>query len=66
MAATPLDVVIVNGVFAWLQAQAHIAFSVVGAIISNRSAPARQVVIYTVVLVVLAIAIPRLVKLVSK
>lgn len=55
-----------NGILAWLQAQAHTAFPVLGAIISNQPAPARQVVIYTVVLVVLAVAIPKIVKLVSK
>ena len=55
-----------NGLLAWLGTQAHIAQSVVGAIISNRPAPARQVVIYTVVLIALAVIIPKVVKLVSK
>lgn len=51
-----------NGFSAFLQQ----AVSVLSAIVANRPAPARQVVIYTVVLAVLAVAIPKIVKLVSK
>lgn len=51
---------------AWLDAQAHVAWSVLSAIISNQPAPARQVVIYTLVLAALAYVIPKIIKLVSK
>jgi hypothetical protein len=56
----------VNGILAWLSTQAGIALGVVDAIVSNKSAPARQVVIYTVVLAGLAFVIPKIIKLVSK
>jgi hypothetical protein len=58
----------VNGsaILGWLGAQAHVAGTVLAAIISNRPAPARQVVIYTVALAVVATVIPKIVKLVSK
>jgi hypothetical protein len=56
----------VNGMLTWLGTQAHIAMSVIGAVISNRPAPARQVLIYTVALVALAIGIPKIAKLISK
>jgi hypothetical protein len=55
-----------NGILAWLDAQAHVALSVLSAIISNQPAPARQVVIYTLVLAVLVFLVPKLIKLVSK
>ena len=51
---------------AWLAGQVHIAWTVVTAIVSNQPAPARQVVIYTLVLIALAVVIPKIVKLVSK
>jgi hypothetical protein len=53
-------------ILTWLHAQANIAASVVGAIISNRPAPARQVVIYTIVLIALAFVVPKIVKAVGK
>jgi hypothetical protein len=56
----------VNGILAWLDAQAHVALSVLSAIISNQPAPARQVVIYTLVLIAIAFVIPKIVKLVGK
>ena len=55
-----------NGILAWLDAQAHVAWSVLSAIISNQPAPARQVVIYTLVLAALVYVIPKLFKLISK
>ena len=55
-----------NGILAWLNAQAHVALSVLAAIISNQPAPARQVVIYTLALAALAFAVPKIIKLVSK
>ena len=55
-----------NGILAWLSAQVNVAFSVVGAVASNKPAPARQVVIYTLVLIALAFIVPKIVKLVSK
>ena len=55
-----------NGVLAWLGTQAHIAGSVIGAVATNQPAPARQVVIYTLVLAALAFVIPKLFKLISK
>ena len=50
----------------WLHAQASIAWSVIGAVISDRPAPARQVVIYVLVLIALAYIVPKIIKLVSK
>ena len=50
--------VIVNGILAWLT-QLHVAFSVLAAIASNKPAPARQVVIYTLVLIALAFTRPQ-------
>lgn len=55
-----------NGILAWLNGQAHVAWSVLAAVISNQPAPARQVVIYTLVLIVLAFLVPKIVKAVSK
>ena len=55
-----------NGILAWLGMQAHIAGGVLGAIIWNQPAPARQVVIYTLVLAALAFLVPKIIKLVSK
>ena len=55
-----------NGILAWLDAQAHVAWSVLSAIISNQPAPARQVVIYILALAALAFVIPKIIKLVSK
>ena len=55
-----------NGIFAWLNLQAHIAMSVIGAVVSNKPAPARQTVVYTLVLITLAFLAPKIVKLVSK
>ena len=55
-----------TGVFAWLDIQAHVAWSVLAAIVSNQPAPARQVVIYTLVLIALAFIVPKIIKLVSK
>jgi hypothetical protein len=55
-----------NGILAWLQAQAHVAMSVIGAVLSNKPAPARQVLVYTAALVALMFVVPKIVKLVSK
>jgi hypothetical protein len=55
-----------TGILAWLDAQAHVALSVLSAIISNQPAPARQVDIYTLVLAVIAFAVPKIVKLIVK
>ena len=55
-----------TGTLAWLGTQAHIAGTVLAALITDKSAPARQVLIYTVVLIALAFTVPRIVKLVSK
>lgn len=51
-----------TGIRAWLNAQAHI----ISAIITNRPAPARQVLVCTLVLIALAYLVPKIVKLVSK
>jgi hypothetical protein len=56
----------VNGVLDWLAAQAHVMTTVLGAVISDQPAPARQVVIYTAVLAALAYVVPKIVKAVSK
>ena len=55
-----------TGIPAWLDAQAHVAWSVLAAVVSNQPAPARQVVIYTLVLIALAFLVPKIIKLVSK
>jgi hypothetical protein len=55
----------VNGILAWLDTQAHVAWSVLAAIVSNQPAPARQAVIYTLVLIALAFLVPKIVKLVK-
>lgn len=55
-----------NGALDWLAAQAHVMLGVVGAVISDRPAPARQVVIYTAVLAVLLYVIPKIVKQIGK
>ena len=54
-----------TGVLAWLAAQAHVMASVLGAVMTDRPAPARQVVIYTVVLAALLYVIPKIAKLIS-
>jgi hypothetical protein len=66
-------VVIVNGILAfaqqalaWLGTQAAALWNVLSAIAANKPEPARNVIVYTVALVVLVIAIPKIVKLVSK
>lgn len=51
-----------NGVLDWLVAQAHVMASVVGAVISDQPAPARQVVIYMAVLVTLLMFVPKALK----
>ena len=51
-----------NGTPSWL----HTAGSVINAIITDRPAPARQVFIYTLVLIALAYLAPKIAKLVSK
>jgi hypothetical protein len=64
----------VNGLSAFLQqafdilrTQAAALWNVVSAIIANKPEPARNVIVYTVALVVLAVlGIPRLIKLISK
>jgi hypothetical protein len=56
----------VNGFLAWLDIQAHVAWSVLAAIVSDKPAPARQVVIYTLVLIALAFIVPKIVKAVAK
>jgi hypothetical protein len=56
----------VNEILDQLLAQANAALSVVSAVASNKPAPARQVVIYTLVLIALAFVVPKIVKLVSK
>ena len=50
----------------WLHTQADAATQVIGAVISNQPAPAREVVIYVFVIIALAVIIPKIVKLVSK
>lgn len=55
-----------NGIIPWLSAQVDVIFSVVGAVASNKPAPARQVVIYTLVLIALAFIVPKIAKAVSK
>lgn len=55
-----------SGILAWLGVQAHVMASVLGAVISNQPAPARQVVIYVAVLSVLLSVIPKIAKKVSK
>lgn len=55
-----------TGTLAWLGTQAHIAGTVLAALITDKSAPARQVLIYTVVLVALAFITPKIIRLVSK
>ncbi len=52
--------------FAWLHAQAAAVRGTIGDVISNRPAPARNVIAYTLVLIALAVVIPRAVKAVSK
>jgi hypothetical protein len=55
-----------NGIPHWLGTQAHVAWSVLAAIVSNQPAPARQVVIYTLVLIALAFVVPKIIKAVTK
>lgn len=55
-----------SGTLAWLGVQAHVMASVLGAVISNQSAPARQVVIYVAALAVLLSVLPKIAKKVSK
>ncbi len=55
-----------SGISAWLVAQVNVAGSVVSAVASNRPAPARQVVIYTLSLIALMFVVPKIIKLVSK
>ena len=55
-----------NGILAWLAAQAHVMASVLGAVISDQSAPARQVVIYMAVLAALLYVLPKIAKKASK
>jgi hypothetical protein len=54
-----------TGTLAWLGTQLHIAGTVLAAIITDKSAPARQVLAYTVVLAVLAYTVPKIIKLVT-
>ena len=56
----------VQGALAWLHAQMTVMVSTLAAIASNRPEPARQVVIYVLALVVLALGIPKLVKILKK
>jgi hypothetical protein len=63
----------VNGFLALLQqvfdvarTQAAALWNVLSAIAANKPEPARNVVVYTVVLVVLAIAVPKIIKLIGK
>ena len=51
---------------AWLHAQAATMIATLGDVAANRLAPARQVWIYTLVLVGLGWAIPKLVKIFKK
>lgn len=55
-----------NGVLPLLKAQANAVFATIGNVASDKPEPARQVVIYVIVLAVLAYVIPKIVKLVSK
>lgn len=55
-----------NAVLIWLGAQANAALSIVGAVASNKPAPARQVLIYTIALAALAVVVPKIIKIVSK
>ena len=56
----------VQTALAWLHAQAATMFATLSAVASNRPEPARQVIVYVLVLVVLAVGIPKLVKVFKK
>jgi hypothetical protein len=56
----------VTGVLQWLHAQATALLAVVSAAIGNKPEPARQVFIYTIVLIALAWAAPKIAKLAKK
>jgi hypothetical protein len=51
---------------AWLQAQADALWSTINAVLTNKPAPARQVVIYMVVIIALAVVLPKVAKTLSK
>ena len=55
-----------QGVLAWLHAQAAVLFATLGNVAANRPEPARQVVVYVLALIVLAVGIPKLVKILKK
>jgi hypothetical protein len=55
-----------SSVLAWLQAQAHVLGSVLSAVAANRPEPARQVLIYTAVLVLIIWAAIKIAKSASK
>ena len=55
-----------QGVLAWLHAQAAAMIATLGDVAANRLAPARQVWIYTLVLVGLGWAIPKVFKILKK
>ena len=55
-----------NGILAWLNVQAHSAMSVYLAVAANQPAPARQVLVYTGVLIALVFVVPKIIKLASK
>ena len=55
-----------NGALLRLHAQASALVSNVEAVIVNKPEPARQVVIYMLMLIALAFIIPKIIKLVSK
>ena len=55
-----------SGFLAWLNMQAHTAMSVYLAVASNQPSPAREVLIFTGVLIAIVFVVPKIIKLVSK
>ena len=56
----------VQSALVWLHAQAQTVLGLVSAIIANRPAPARQLLTYTFIVIGLAWAVPKLVKILKK
>ena len=56
----------VTAILTWLHAQASALFATFGNVAANRPEPARQVVVYVLALIVLAVGIPKLVKILKK
>ena len=55
-----------SGFLTWLHAQLTALVSTGAAVIGNQPAPARQVFVYTLVLIALVWAVPKIVKAVKK